>query len=391
MTSKSLDQIERELRAMTEPPQESVNQPTDLWKRALERARAEAELEERTGLVHPGAERDMPRVRRPMTPGRRLLLALNGVGVAAMVVLAAGVWTVMRTPPMAEKTDLYADTLESAAAAAPGEGAVSLFSNEKAAIAEATEPEPVELALRDGGADADLEHSSRARMSADAAMDRAMREEPEGLPQMEQAFSSGLTFDEADASAMAAAPAPSLESAEIVIEVADLAEARQALDELAAQGFAAFNSLPIEAGVMLAADTAAGALAAKERTDPVLVNVEPARMDAALEKIRGLGRVVEEQRAPDSADSRSQRVLQTASQALGPNAAALQEVAEAQTLDPHERAHRNLTISDEELLGQVRTAIETLSRRLDEARRSMNFSQIRVNLKEAPESDTMGE
>lgn len=382
MTGKSLDQIERELRAMSEPPYESAGQPTELWKRALETARAEAHLEERAGLVHPGAERALPRERRPMTPGRRLLLALNGVGVAAMVVLAAGVWTVMRTPQVTDKADLYADTLESAAPTAPGEGALSLFAEKAVGL----DSPSADLALRDRREIGPSELASEDEEIAftdgrDFGVTRS--DAGEALPQMRQAISSGITLGDADASAMAAAPAPGIESAEIVIEVADLAEAKRAIDELPMQGFAAFNSLPIESG--LAPSAAVSAREAPEPDEPVVVNVEPTRMDEAIEKLRSLGRVVEEQRAPDSPGARSQKLLDTAAQALTPTTEALQELADAQAENEHARAHRGIALSDEERLAQVRSAIETIARRLDEARRSMNLSQIHVNLRQAPE------
>src|SRR5690606_28764653 len=56
--------------------------------------------EERAGLVHPGADR----AERPR--GRRMLIALNAVGVAAMVLLAAGVWTIMQKPTPGNTTGI---------------------------------------------------------------------------------------------------------------------------------------------------------------------------------------------------------------------------------------------------------------------------------------------
>ena len=113
MSDPTMDQIERGLREMTEPRTESgsghTGEPTELWKRALEISRAE----ESAGLVHPVADR----AERPR--GRRLLLALNAVGVAAMVLLAAGVWTVIRIAPETEKAGMISDEFASAKAGAP--------------------------------------------------------------------------------------------------------------------------------------------------------------------------------------------------------------------------------------------------------------------------------
>ncbi len=79
MSDPTMDRIERGLREMSEPSRENTGEPTELWKRALEISRAE----ERAGLVHAGADR----AERPR--GRRLLYALNAVGVGAMVLLLA--------------------------------------------------------------------------------------------------------------------------------------------------------------------------------------------------------------------------------------------------------------------------------------------------------------
>ena len=88
MTDPVMDKIEQDLRAMSDENAE----PTQLWKRALDVSRAD----ERSSLVHPG--RDSEFESKPAR-GRRLFLTLNTVGVAAMVALAAGVWTIAASSP----------------------------------------------------------------------------------------------------------------------------------------------------------------------------------------------------------------------------------------------------------------------------------------------------
>lgn len=379
MNDPKLEHIERELRAMTEPTRES----TELWKRALEISRSE----ERAGLVHPAADRPMP------SHHRRILYALNGVGVAALIALAVGVWTLGRGPMQPA-----ADPMAASESASRGEPGMSIF-------AEASDPEdavmledePAALAmdttfgLREeldsiGYSRQDAMERSIADASAPAAKasDGGLRadasdEDDRGLAQMEQAYSSGLVLSDAEASIMSAGWP--LENAEIVIEVADIEAANRALAELPDPALSEFNFAPVGEGTPAEAQ---GAL-------PVQVNVSPARMEETLGRIRGLGRVVDEKREPDTLANRAQVAVELAAESLAPSADALRKVVGDEGLDEHARAHRGLGADEFEELDAVRDSIASLVERLDHARRAMNLSQIRVNFRQAGDAGTIEE
>ncbi|HED54103.1 MAG TPA: hypothetical protein ENJ00_07870, partial [Phycisphaerales bacterium] len=122
-----MDDLERALERLSESP----NEPTQLWRRALDVARAE----ERDSLVHPKSHRDGDR------SGRRLLIGLNAIGVAAMLALASGVWWMAMHPERARTTGRGS-----------GIDTFSMTPNQQAT----TTPEPMELALADEQAEPDL-------------------------------------------------------------------------------------------------------------------------------------------------------------------------------------------------------------------------------------------
>jgi len=103
-----MDELERALEAMSEPTPET----TQIWRRALEVARAE----ERASLVHPKADRDGGRDDRAGRGGRRLLIGLNAVGVAAMLALASGVWWMAMQPSAPGLAGTWAESRERAEA-----------------------------------------------------------------------------------------------------------------------------------------------------------------------------------------------------------------------------------------------------------------------------------
>lgn len=379
MSDPILDQIERELRAMTEPNPE----PTELWKRALEVSRAE----ERAGLVHPAVDRPTH------SHHRRILYALNAVGVAALIALAVGVWTLGRSAQPTEGLESGASGMmamrEGPSGAAASESPFSSAPWDAEGDAPAMD-EPIALAMDETPS---LDDALRDMASVREAMSgpsllgaesdalAAKQSQPEaapGLAQMEQAFASGLRLEGGDASVIGAAPM--LENAEIVIEVADIEAANRVLAELPDPALSEFNFTPYPAAPL--ADD--GALAMQ-------VNVAPARMNETLEKIRSLGRVVEQSRTPDSVTNRAQIANDLVAQTLGPSVEVLEKVVGAESQDAHARAHRGLGADEFEELESVRASIASLARRLDEARRSMNLSQIRVSFRQAVDADTIEE
>ncbi len=404
MSDPTMDQIERGLREMTEPRNEFGNghtgEPTDLWKRALEISRAE----ERAGLVHPGADR----AERPR--GRRLLIALNAVGVAAMILLAAGVWTVLRVAPETEKAGIASDELASAKAEAP-ERAFSIFADkaapEESVAAPSENPTDQLLAdadlskeseslpglmARSGARFREIEPSAKANAPAAASMDRQIAIDPTaavddshpGNLQMMMGPEAGLTLDGGDASVMAFGP--SLENAEIVIEVTDPTEAFNAVAELPDADLDEFGE------VVPAAD-------GEDSARTLMLNFAPNRLDEAIERIRGLGRVVEERREPDTLSNRASLAINLAAESVNlaaesvaMNARAFDDLlARDAAMTEHDRQHRGLDKDEPARLEAIRDSIESIARRLDEARLSMNLSRIRVTIRRAPDSDTIEE
>lgn len=402
MSDPLMDQIERGLREMTEPRnqagREHAEGSTELWKRALEISRAE----ERAGLVHPGTER----AERPR--GRRLLYALNAVGVAAMVILAAGVWTVIRVAPETEKAGVLSDKIASVKSEAPERG-ISLFADQSMMSEESDfqRSDARELAMLDEKDDAldglvgrgamrsrdlgDVAPLARAGTpSVDASkpaaepIDRKIALDPTaavddshpGISQMAMGPEAGLTLEGGDASVMAFGT--TLERAEIVIEVEDTTAAFNTIAGVTDADLDEFNSVQTDD-----VERTAG-------SEILLLNVSPSRMDLALDEIRGLGNVVEERREPDSMLARVNSAVNWAADSIGPNAEALGEVL-GDGLSEHERAHHMLDTEQIEQLGVIHDRIADISRRLEEARRSMNLSQIRVSIRQAPASDTIDE
>lgn len=426
MSDPKLNQIEQGLRAMTEPRTESGTKQSDgsteLWKRALEISRAE----ERAGLVHPGADR----AERPR--GRRMLIALNAVGVAAMVLLAAGVWTIMQKPTpgnnMGIGTESSAEGFSPAASELADSGP-SLFesqrqtdqSSESALTDQAFEDQTLAMAdesddLAFGEMGAALSRS--AEMPADAepkqladlepaadslARSRASREiaagseagtdgarllksdatvavddSHPGISQMRMAPEAGLALEDADASVMAFDPY--LVNADIVIEVSDVTAAFNALSELPRAEFDEFSMVvPDEANKDA------------EPIDELVLNMAPARFNQALGEIRGMGKVVEERREIDTPARRAGAAIDWALVNTAPSAAALQTVIDAQGLTAHERAHRHLPVDEAEQLEAVRDAFNQIVQQLEVTRRSMNLSRINVSIRQAPESDIIEE
>ncbi len=425
MSDPKLDQIEQGLRAMTEPRTESgprqADGSTELWKRALEISRAE----ERAGLVHPGADR------AERSRGRRMLIALNAVGVAAMVLLAAGVWTIMQKPTPGNTTGIGTESSAEGFTPAVSELAdsgPSLFEsqrqadqpNESAFTDHAFEDQTLAMAderddhgfgemgiasrsakMMDGSEAenlADLEPAAdslaRSRASReiaagpDAGTDGARLLKPDataevdnshpGIGQMAFAPEAGLALEDADASVMAFDPY--LVNADIVIEVSDVTAAFNALSELPRAEFDEFSMVvPDE----INKDA--------EPIDELVLNMAPARFNQALGEIRGMGRVIEERRQIDTPARRAGAAIDWALVNTAPSAAALQTVIDAQGLTAHERAHRHLPADEAEQLEAVRDAFNQIVQQLEVTRRSMNLSRINVSIRQAPESDIIEE
>jgi len=451
MNDPTMDQIERGLREMTEPRSEHSDEPTELWKRALEISRAE----ERAGLVHPAADREgTPR-------GRRMLIALNAVGVAAMIVLAAGVWTIMRPakpgnqspnhnaasvgPDVSEYAErgmsLFADERDDTrlanddafdskafSFAEPGsEVAMGEIDLEKLSAFDRVD-EPAQLADLGRAAEAEqdlrseivskaspesLSAQTRSRridkesVEAPAELSRQIAAAPKdtgmeagrpdpmaavddshpGISQMMMGFEQGLALDGGDASVMTFDPY--LLNARIVIEVDDVTAAFNAVSELPLADFEEYST--IDPPEPEEADADENEKLEARMPDSLVLNMSPARLNQALDEIRGLGQVVEERVELDSPSRRAEAAIDWALVNTSPNFKRLETVIQAQGLTEHERAHRNLPLNDAEQLEAVREAFGEVVRRLEDTRRSMNLSRISVTIRRAPESDTIKE
>ncbi|MFI4871815.1 MAG: hypothetical protein ACIARQ_08390 [Phycisphaerales bacterium JB061] len=444
MSDPTMDQIEQGLRAMSEPrnPEGAggADGSTELWKRALEISRAE----ERAGLVHPAADREAsPR-------GRRMLIALNAVGVAAMVLLAAGVWTIMRPGVPAEPSP------NEQAAAAAGIGpdvsayadqGVSLFADQRAgdnsdaipddALAQAkTESDEARIASRQGAAIVaeDSAQGDAAQLLAD--LGRAVEAEGDALdpvraqsePAAERMGMRSRSIEKPETSWREIAATPESELADVdavdptvavddshpgISQMAMAPEAGLALEEADASVMAfdpylvnadivievsdvksAFNALSEmpraefdEFSVVVPDESGDGA----EPLGALVLNMSPARLEQTLGEIRGLGRVVEERRQIDTPARRAGAAIDWALMNTAPGTRALETVIEAQGLTEHERAHRHLPINEAEQLEAARDVFTEISRKLEMTRRSMNLSRINISIRQATDSDTIEE
>ncbi|GAB5496553.1 MAG: hypothetical protein Phyf2KO_16330 [Phycisphaerales bacterium] len=425
MSDPTLDSIERGLREMTEPRGTNGGDRTELWKRALEISRAD----ERSALIHPGRDAEFePRPAR----GRRLFLALNGVGVAAIVVLAAGVWTIAINAPSPSEQAALAHETEAAAA---GSDAMPEAAFDKPAmIADSTEPsaklfessalaDSVDGAIHSDSTDADLDRARqnivnemiadlgeaedetsdfRLRLTPDMARSRAAsaglgaddttddeaplelaaRDEQlmmpaeadgerfPGIMQAPMAFEEGMPLGRGNAGMFAT---PEIETASIVIEVDDIDEAYLAMSELPDAEFGEFSEIDFK-------DAAA-----------LTLNFSPYRMDEALDSIRGLGSVVEESRKADNQLSRVNLAMSNTAHAIEPIKETLDEFGIRPGMDEHERMHLLGRVDREELVNLVERAVADISRQIEDAKRSSGLSRIRVSIKERSESDTIEE
>lgn len=393
MSDPTMDQIERGLREMTESRSKHTDEPTELWKRALEISRAE----ERAGLVHPAADR----AERPR--GRRLLIALNAVGVAAMILLAAGVWTVIRVAPETEKAGMVSDKIASAKAEATEQG-LSIFADKSTPeesvetqlestpdrlLAEADTSKEAdllsEMMSRSGARSREMEPAAKASTPEAASMERQIARDPTaavddsnpGISQMMIWPETGLALDGGDASVMAFGT--TLENAEIVIEVADATEAFNAVADLPDADLDEFSTVELAQGDGGSADT-------------LVLNFAPGRLDEALGQVRSLGRVVDENRTADSFSNRANQAVNWAAESVAINTVVLDDLlSKDQGLTEHERMHHAFDEEEVAKLGAVRDAFAEITRRLENTRRSINLSQLRVTIRQAPDSDTIEE
>ncbi len=418
MSDPTLDNIERGLREMTEPRSTNEGEQTELWKRALEISRAD----ERSALIHPG--RDAEFEPKP-TRGRRLFLALNGVGVAAIVVLAAGVWTIAINAPSPSERATAASRVETMTepstdkpemVAGSAEPSSKMF--ESSALADTGEAEPFsrEIAADRGRpqlgvendmiadlGDTDLESDDlRLRLSPDMARSRAASsglaideavddaapveiaardealmmpaevegERPPGIMQAPMAFEEGRRLGQGNAGLFAT---PAIESASIVIEVDDIDEAYNMMNELPEAEFGEFSEIDLNDARALT------------------LNFSPYRMNEALDSIRGRGSVVEESRKPDNQLSRVNLAMSNTATAIEPIRETLEEYGIRPGMNEHERMHVLARIDREELVGMVERAIADIGRQIEDAKRSTGLSRVRVSIKERAESDTIEE
>lgn len=425
MSDPTLDNIERGLREMTEPRSTHEGERTELWKKALEISRAD----ERSALIHPG--RDAEFEARP-TRGRRLFLALNGVGVAAILVLAAGVWTIAINAPSPSERAALANEIEAAASRAdainepvsdkpgtlnePTQPSAKVF--ESAAMADSIEGETESrrMEVDRGRAQLGVENDTiadlgdaesetgdfRLRLSPDMARSRAASsglevdgsvddaapveiaardealtmpaevegERPPGIMQAPMAFEEGMPLGRGDAGMFAM---PEIETANIVIEVDDIDEAYNTMNELPEAEFGEFSEIDFDDATALT------------------LNFSPYRMNEALDSIRGLGSVVEESRHPDTQLTRMNMAMSNTATAIEPIRETFEEYGLRPGMNEHERMHVLSRINREELVGMVERAVADIGRQIEDAKRSTGLSRVRVSIKERAESDTIEE
>jgi hypothetical protein len=406
MNDPVMDKIEQDLRAMSEESTE----PTQLWKRALEVSRAD----ERASLVHPG--RDSEFAPKP-TRGRRLFLTLNAVGVAAMVVLAAGVWTIAATSPspveeaklssgraadlalekaqpiaemaraadmtgaggappapsVSKRSDLIADADESGFSADDSGFSFEPDSGDLRSRAATNEAATVETELADASMDDALEETTDTAIALGEADMQPVTPEPgqdkPGIMQMPMSFEEGLTLGMGNGTIFgpSSTSLPAIESAQIVIEVDNIDEAFVAVSDLPDAEQDEFSSLGYEY--------------AEDVDDQLTLNISPARMDETLQTIRGMGKVVEEIRAQDNQFFRVNAAMNFAADQIEPQRIGIQELDAYNRLTPHERSHMGIELDENRRIETLNFAITDLSRRLQDARRSLNLSRVRVIFK----------
>ena len=411
MTDPVMDKIEQDLRAMSEESTDS----THLWKRALEVSRAD----ERSSLVHPG--RDSEFESKP-TRGRRLFLTLNAVGVAAMVALAAGVWTIAASSPspveetldasqadrlampemdtmqpmpeMAKMDDMpsmapmpsLGRQLETIADASPNESTDSGLSRDEPRARLATqsrqarsnetlrESAPVEGELADALADDSMEAFSDLSQESLNETSVATTDQP-GLAQTHMALEDGIVLGLGNGTIFGSASTtlPAIESAHIVIEVDNIDEAFVAVSDLPDAEQDEFSTLG------LAIDDSFG--------DELTLNLAPARLDETLAKIRSLGTVVKETRSRDSQYLRTNAAMNFAAEQIAPQQAVLEELYLYNNMSEHERSHQGIDLDEDKQIASLNFAVTELSRQLENARRSLNLSRLRVSIVSSKTSD----
>lgn len=237
-TPPTVREIERELAAMTDGPGES--EPTGLWRAALEESR------------RPGEPRRHAGGRTVRTPRPwRALVAINAVGMAALVLLAA------------------LPVLRPASSAAPGVAALS-------------QPAPEAAGVGD--------ESWAAESFAAVAEDDASA----GLAQMPQASSLGIVPDEGHARMSISAAAADAGDARQIARRAELSV--EVADAEAASQEAALLTNAVS-GEYVESSLISGAPGSR-RAD-VSLRVMPARVDAVLASLRELGSVEREETQSD--------------------------------------------------------------------------------------------
>lgn len=410
-TRPPIDPIECDLRTMTDASADDVRQPTELWKRALEVSRAE----ERAALTHPGRE---PGGERPPR-GRRLLIALNTVGVAALVLLTMGVWTIaVRTPSPVEEMQTRGEAVIPESEAGSVELGTRLDPNVRMDAAEAAESPTTERAERafeserrrasapsiaadDAGDFGDAEHAlegvladadetSRAEEEAGraATMDSRLGREalaarerdltrsatpasdaPPGLEQMVMAPEAGWVLGEGHAGVLARRQGPELpiESATIMLEVENATEAFVKVSQLPDDALLEYSTLGEKQG---------------SGVNELYLNVAPVRTDAVLDELRRYGRVVEEARAPDSLELRTARAAQSMAKKLEPLRETLESLGLKPGMHPHHRAHLLRQIDTAAFVEKVEAAVLAATRQFEDASRSADLSRIRVVINE---------
>lgn len=428
MSDPVMDKIEQDLRAMSE---ESTEQ-TQLWKRALEVSRAD----ERSSLVHPARSREFEP--KP-TRGRRLLLTLNAVGVAAMVLLAAGVWTIAVSAPSPvedakiaasraavvplEKAEPMSDMIEMADMNAAGSAKVNErqlkddFARDERVLAGSEEADitldrdSAEMGTPAARSAERLMESELADASADDAADgealgqptdlggeelaftdtRTQPVVPEpgneqpGIAQMPMGPENGLTLGLGNGTIFgpASTALPTIENAHIVLEVDDIDEAFVAVSDLPDAEQDEYSSIEYQYSEIPELE--------EVDVNELTLNIAPARMDETLNTIRGMGKVVEETRSQDHQFMRVNRAMDFAATQIAPQQSMLEELHMYNNMTPHERAHRQIELDETEQIAVINRAITDLSRRLQDAKRSLNLSRVRVSFKAAQDSDTIEE
>ena len=370
MSGPPMDELERALEAMSEPTPE----PTQLWRRALEVARAE----ERASLVHPKADLVGGRGGRSGRGGRRLLIGLNAVGVAAMVALASGVWWMAMQPRAAGSAGVGAGASE--LAGAPQAHPTPEAEPMELAMAETmASPEPDrnlaadtqrsaggfedatrdDAELFDAGSPTRMKPKARLRRSDDAADVEAFTGDTE--PAGDEIAVAG--------SAMKSVKTESIETVDITVEVDDADSAFVAISSLPEAEFDEFGAVADEPGV--------------GGTRSLTLNIRPERVPEVIESIGGLGRVEMQDRRPESRATRAEADLRRAAAALSPGLRELEQVLgeDGSPLD-HRAQHELGRPENVQALGRVRRNLRRALDWLEAARQSLDLSRIHVLIRE---------